>query len=262
MKFRLSFFSVFPATVFFFVCICAQSQQTLIHSHNDYQQPVPFYQAHACGANSIEADIFSSGTENELLVAHHATEFSSSRTFDNLYLKPVVEVFKRNQGKAWAASDNHLQLLIDLKTPVVPTLDILVSKLNAYPEVFDPAVNPDAVRVVISGNRPDPADFSKYPSYIYFDGRINQTYTQEELSRVPLFSEPFSDCSKWDGEGAIIDSEKKMLEALIQKAHSLGKPIRFWGAPDTITAWKVLSAMGVDFINTDQPEACTNFFRE
>jgi alkaline phosphatase len=233
----------------------------LIHSHNDYQQHVPFYQAYACNVYSIEVDVFDSGAD-ELLVAHEVSELSTARTFDDLYLEPIVGLFRRNRGKAWKESDGTFQLLIDLKTPVVPVLDILASKLNAYPEVFDPAINAHAVRVVISGNRPALSEFSKYPSYIFFDGDIEQTYTPDELRRVALFSEPFGKYSKWNGKGYIIDSEKKLLEEAIQKAHSMGKPIRFWGTPDGITAWNVFYTMGVDYINTDKPEACANFFAD
>ncbi len=31
---------------------------TKIHSHNDYNQNIPFWNAYASGANSLEADIF------------------------------------------------------------------------------------------------------------------------------------------------------------------------------------------------------------
>ena len=248
--------------VLFFFCISVHAQKVLIHSHNDYHQAVPFYRAFVCGAYSIEADIFCTEKENELLVAHDAKELPTAPTIDDLYLNPIVGIFKRNQGKPWKNSDGHFQLLVDLKTQTVPTLDILASKLKAYPEVFDPEVNPNAVRVVISGNMPAPADFHKYPSFIFFDGRFNQTYTQDELKRVLLFSEPFSAYSKWNGKGEMIDSEKKVLESLIQKAHALGKPIRFWGTPDNSTSWDVLHTMGVDFINSDNPEACANYFSE
>ena len=260
---RLFFFNgklFLPAFAFFIFCSSLKSQQELIHSHNDYHQAVPFYRAFVSGAYSIEADIYCTDKENELLVAHDRIELLTAPTLDDLYLNPIIGLYKRNQGKAWKNSDDYFQLLVDLKTPTTPTLDILASKLKAYPEVFDPAVNRHAVRVVITGNMPAPADFHKYPAFIYFDGRLNLTYSQEELKRVPLFSEPFSSYSKWKGEGEIIEAEKKVLESLIQKAHSMGKPIRFWGAPDNITAWTVLCTMGVDFVNTDQPEECANYF--
>src|SRR5690606_34484904 len=45
----------------------------------------------------------------------------------------------------------------------------------------------------------------------------------------------------------------------IHKAHSFGKPFRFWATPDSKTSWKALTDMGVDFINTDMPFACASY---
>jgi len=44
-----------------------------------------------------------------------------------------------------------------------------------------------------------------------------------------------------------------MISSVIAQAHQMNKPFRFWGVPDSKTAWKVMKEMGVDFINTDSP---------
>ena len=113
-----------------------------IHSHNDYCQRVPFYQAYSQQVYSIEADIYTNADETGLLVAHDRDELPTALTIDELYINPIVTQFKRNQGKPWADNDHTLQLMIDLKTEEHPTLDLLVKKLQQYPEVFDPSVNP------------------------------------------------------------------------------------------------------------------------
>lgn len=233
-------------------CVCGVQAQTVgIHSHNDYKRNVPFYQAYACGASSIEADVFVSPGGDDILVAHDEVELPTASTFDELYLKPAVEMYKRD-GRAY-------QLLIDPKTSAEPTLAVLVGKLAAYPEVFDPTVNTEAIRVVISGNRPAPSEFSKYPSCISFDGSLDTSYTEQQLERVAMFSDQFDNYSKWNGKGYIIDSEKEALREVIDRVHAMGKPIRFWGTPDNITAWNTFRSMGVDFINTDKPEECSIF---
>lgn len=231
-----------------------------IHSHNDYTRRLPFYQAYAQQAYSIEADIYTGKTEGELLVAHDRHELEKAATLDELYIEPIVSLYKLNGGRAWRGSENALQLLIDLKTPVHPTLDWLIAKLDRYPEVFDPSVNPYAVRVVISGNRPAPSDFTKYPSCIRFDGRIDVDYTPAQLERIALISENFRKYSVWDGKGAMAVPEKEKVMAVTDKAHAWGKPMRFWGAPDGVVAWNTFYRMGIDFINTDKPEACADFF--
>lgn len=233
-----------------------------IHSHNDYCQCVPFYQAYSQQVYSIEADIYTNSDETGLLVAHDRDELPTALTIDELYINPIVTQFKRNQGKAWANNDHTLQLMIDLKTAEHPTLDILVKKLQQYPEVFDPSANPNAVKVLITGNTPKPEDFKNYPSFIFFDGRPQYDYTPEQLERIGLVSDSFDKYSQWNGKGAIIAPEKEKLNQVINKVHNWGKPIRFWGTPDGVTAWNTFHEMGIDIINTDKPELCSDFFKD
>ena len=238
----------------------AIAQEKLIHSHNDYRQPLPFYQAYAQQLASIEADIYTTDREDELLVAHDREELDTAPTLDESYIEPIVSLYKLNNGRAWRGLDKYFVLLIDLKTPANPTLDRLIRKLQKYPEVFDPAVNPYAVRVVISGSRPDKSTFTDYPSIISFDGVLTG-YTPQQLERIHMISLNFRLFSRWNGEGSIQEDELKKLEETIAAVHALGKPVRFWSSPDGEHAWKTFHQMGIDFINTDQPEACAAFFR-
>lgn len=237
------------------------AQEVLMHSHNDYRQRVPFYQAYAQMFASIEADIYTTDKEGELLVAHDRQELPTASTIDELYLEPLVRLFGRNGGKAWKGSDKTLILLVDLKTPADPTLDYLIGKLKKHPEVFDPKVNPYAVRVVISGNRPAPEKFREYPSLVSFDGD-KVDYTPEQLERVSMISLNLRNYTRWNGKGAIRSEDSDRMYEVIDKAHALGKPIRFWGTPDGAVPWSVFHTMGVDYINTDAPEACAAFFQK
>lgn len=253
---------IFTGLLFLLIYAGAISAQTVrIHSHNDYQHRVPFYQAYAQQLASIEADIYTTEKEGELLVAHDRHELPEAPTIDDAYINPLVNLYKQNKGRAWKDSDQLLILLVDLKTPVDPTLDLLVKKLQQYPHVFDPAVNPYAVRVVISGNRPDPDQYGAYPSIISFDGSKTD-YTATQLERISMVSLNLRDYTRWNGKGMMLSDEAEKVKATIDAVHALGKPIRFWGTPDGVTAWNTFHNMGVDYINTDQPEACAAFFRD
>jgi len=81
------------------------------------------------------------------------------------------------------------------------------------------------------------------------------------LERIHLISLNFRLFSRWDGQGSIDPDELRKLEDTIAAVHAMGKPVRFWGSPDTENAWMTFHKMGIDFINTDQPEACAAFFR-
>jgi len=240
--------------------VVAQPQRVLIHSHNDYHQRVPFYEAYSQKAYTIEADVFAT-EDGAILVGHDLKELHPSRNLQTLYINPIVEVFASNDGRAWASSEDRFVLLIDLKTPAATTLQQVVELIANYPDVFDETVNPYAVSVVISGDMPDPRDFAAFPHFISFDGRLGIDYTDDQLKRIAFVSAPFSSYANWNGKDALTDTDRTRVADAIDNVHGLDKKIRFWGTPDGDTAWTTLYEMGVDIINTDQVERCTEFFR-
>ncbi len=232
--------------------LTADAQYTTLnaHSHNDYANEIPFFLAYNNHLGSIEADIF---FENgDLFVAHSASDIKPERSLDALYIQPIVKLVRENKGQAWPGNKSTFQLLIDLKTTVEPTLSGLVEKLKKYPDVFDPSVNEMAVRIVISGNRPEPSRFIKYPGFIYFDGLLNLKYDDQQLKRVALYSENLKKFTSWNGNGNMVETDKIRLQSVIDSVHSTGKKIRFWNAPDNINSWNTFMNMKIDYINTDQ----------
>jgi len=219
------------------------------HSHNDYENNPPFMLAYDNHFGSIEADIWA--VNGELYVSHNEKDIITSRTLDSLYIGPIVRIFRQNGGRAWKDNPGTFQLLIDLKTPVEPTLSLLIQKLIRYPEVFNPAKNKNAVRIVITGNRPEPGKFISYPPFVFFDGNVALKYNKKQLKRIALYSENFRNFSSWNGEGEIIEKEKVRLEGIIDSVHSLKKKIRFWNAPDLDNSWDTFVSMKIDFLNTD-----------
>lgn len=245
--------------LFLLVSIPVTAQYTTLnaHSHNDYSNDIPFWLAYYNHFGSIEADIWA--VNGELFVAHDRNDITAERTLDALYIMPLVRLFGHNNRKPWHDHAGVVQLLIDLKTPADPTLSILAAKLAKYPEVFDPKVNPAAVRIVISGNRPEASDFTSYPAFILYDGLIDGNYNKEQLERIPLFSEDLAKFTKWRGIGDMSDSDRKKLSEVIRSVHDKGKKIRFWNAPDNIAAWKTFMSLGIDFINTDHINELAEF---
>ena len=228
------------------------------HSHNDYEKPNPFFEAYKYQFGSIEADIFYLKDSKELFVAHTSAELNSKRrTLDSLYLDPLANCIRKNKGSVYPDSTRMLQLLVDIKTEAVPTLNRLIEVLREYPAL----INTSSLRIVISGNRPSPDSFYTYPSFIQFDGVIGTTYTNEALKRIPLLSASFRQFSKWNGIGIIPANERTQLSKLIREAHHLGKPVRFWAAPDTADAWKELMNLNTDYINTDKVKELSDFFK-
>ncbi len=242
-------------------CGAAAAQPpVLIHSHNDYAQRVPFYQAYAQQVSSIEADVFLH--DGQLLVGHDVEDLRADMTFEALYVEPIVTLFARNGGRAFRDSDQTLQLMVELKSETDPTLRAVAALLGRWPEVFDPEVNPAAVRVAVTGRVPAPEAFDRYPRFLGFDGAWDADYTPEQLERIALIGTNFRDFSQWNGKGTIIPAEKERLEQVIDRAHEQGKPVRFWNAPEGTTVYYTFYDMGIDYINTDNPEVCAAFFAD
>lgn len=233
----------------------ASAQKVRMHSHNDYFRTAPFYEAYSQKAESIECDMYLVG--NTFLVGHDRDKLTPERTFEELYLEPIIRVFRLNGGCAWKDEpERPIQLMIDVKSADKQAfMKALVKRLRRHRDVFDPSVNPHACKVVITGYFPHEEGCGAYPDYIFYDyGRTEDELTQEQLSHVLMFSPCFRTFSKWDGKTP--NPDLSAICEQIARAHALGKPIRFWAVPDTRLAWETLRALGVDFTNTDSPARC------
>lgn len=215
------------------------------HSHNDYMQEIPFWQAYYANFGSIEADVFL--VQGQLWVAHTEKELSADRTLENLYLDNISKQIKLNKGNIYPDAGKKLQLLIDIKQDYKTSLDALVSILRKYPEITG---NP-GIKIVITGGRPQPEEFKSYPSYLYFDGDLDKNYSADQLRRIGMFSADLPGLVKWNGKGIPRDEETAKIKNAVDKAHAKQKPVRFYGAPDFPNAWVNLMDLGVDYINTD-----------
>ena len=250
---------------FFIACIISFSTQVFAqqilytaanaHSHNDYHQQNPFFKAYQEQFGSIEADIhLRSGL---LLVGHDSADLTEKRTLENMYLAPLAKFVEENSGFAYKDTGRKLQLLIDVKTDSIATLNALTDLLRKYPAL----IKCPTLKIVISGNRPDANRFNTYPAYIWFDGVADKDYSKAELLKIAMLSDDFGKYSKWKGNGALPDSLRQSITRLVQKANGLNKPIRFWATPDFAIAWKEMISLKIDYINTDHIALLSDFFR-
>jgi alkaline phosphatase len=224
-----------------------------LHSHNDYEKLFPFHGAFNRGFGSIEADIFL--YRGRLIVAHDTAQRARGRTLDSMYLKPLDSSMLVNHGYPYPDSARSLQLLIDLKTDSTATLAQLLKELKKYPRLTAGG----KLQVVITGNRPNLADFARYPAFISFDGELHVVYPDKACSRISMLSDNFKNFSKWDGQSPLPEADSIVLAHIVTGGHALHKKVRFWNAPDNPAAWKVFMKLGVDYLNTDHINAAADF---
>lgn len=242
----------------FFACTCAAYAQPKrytvanAHSHNDYEQPTPFWTAYNEGFGSIEADIYL--YHDSLLVAHEPSELALYRSLEQYYLQPLSSCIKKNGGSVYNDKSSRLQILIDIKTEAGATLNKLIETLKKYPAL----INTKTLTFAISGNRPDEAEFNSYPSFILFDGVLSKEYAANALKKIPLLSD---NIAYYVHGNAPTREEWQHLQIAVKKAHDLKKQVRFWGTPDNMEVWKQLMALGVDYINTDHINALGAFLQ-
>lgn len=60
------------------IFLWVNGQDTVVHSHNDYVQDVPFWKAISAGVSSVEADVFL--MDGKLMVTHEKERIIDDRS--------------------------------------------------------------------------------------------------------------------------------------------------------------------------------------
>lgn len=224
------------------------------HAHNDYMHPVPFYTAWNAGFGSIEADVFP--VNGVLLVSHSKEALQPGRTLDRLYLHPLLTELQKHP-------DRKVNLLIDIKEKYKESLQLLLSELGPLKKYLVSEKEPGKqVTILISGERPPPSEYKNYPGYLFFDDDLRKAHKPDEWKRVGLVSLSLERYSHWNGEGPLPDSDRIVIQHVIDSVHGAGKKIRFWAAPDNENSWQTQMDLGVDFIGTDKINTLAAFLRK
>ncbi len=231
-----------------------QSDGFKLHAHNDYLRNVPFWEALAAGCASIEVDVILQ--DGQLMAAHEVQSIQEGRTLTSLYLDPI------SHAKKLGIRDGvEFSLLVDFKTEAYATMEVLLAELRGFEPLLYSPDNPSGLKLVISGNRPKVEDYIHYPDYILFD--YQDTTLDESLPwhKIAMVSLSFRQFSKWNGKGRMVAVEKDNLLSFITQVHSFDRPVRFWGSPDSKSAWKAFADLGVDYINTDTPAEARQYLQ-
>lgn len=256
------------AAVILMMLATAQAEVTALpgaHAHNDYLHRRPLLDALSHGFTSVEADVFLVG--DELCVAHEASEIKPKRTLRSLYLDPLRQRMKDNDGGIYPGLARFI-LLIDLKSAAEPTYLKLHEILAQYTDLvtsFGPQGRRDrAVLVIVSGNRPLDLMRSQPTRFAGCDGRLTDLDSELPADLLPLISDHWGRNFTWRGEGPMPEAERQKLAHIVETAHAKGRLVRFWATPDVRSPardalWEQLLAAGVDLLNTDDLEGLQRF---
>lgn len=258
-----------------------------LHSHNDYWRPLPFYSALSSGAISIEADVWL--YNDTLHVGHEESALTPERTFDALYVQPILDVLRRQNpdsdfvlgedkptknGVFDTSAGQTLYLYVDLKTDGEETFPYVVEALEplrsaGYLTTFNgTAVTPGAITIIGTGNTPlsqiqntSPRDYFYDAPLPYLNTTFSNITSDVSLTANWAFSNAFGEFRGLE----LNASQAETLRMQVEGAHDKGLLVRYWDTPGwpvgtRNAAWRILWEAGVDLINVDDLQAGANFW--
>jgi len=256
-----------------------------IHSHNDYWRDVPLLTAISFGVASVEADVWLiNGT---LMVGHEMAALTKARTFDSLYVQPLLSTingmnpkdpFTANQttpnGVFDTASGVPLQLLVDIKTDGVQALPFVLAALEplrsaGYLTTFaNGTMTLRPVLVIGTGNSPLEPIKALEPRDFFFDAPLTElsvpSNTTWSPTLSPIASTDYATAVGWSGIGNITDAQRANITKFVHDAQSRGINSRFWDTPGwpifaRNAIWHELLNDGAFWLNADDLEAASSF---
>ena len=211
-----------------------------VHSHNDYQQRHPLYDALDVGLYSVEADIWLE--HGKVLISHLGFSFKGS--LEDLYLKPLQERVDR-LGSVYG-DDRPFILWIDIKQSQ-EALEKAFSKILAkYPmltQFTDQGVKPGAVTVILTGDVAPKTEYTNHTALRYAcrDSKIYNDRDPHADLRWQWYSLKWSSWMK--------DSSK--LAVLVSRIHRKGRKVRLWDVPTSETIWRAAFDAQTDLVGAD-----------
>ena len=225
-------------------------------SHNDYWRPKPLLDALSYRFNCVEADLWL--VDGQLYVAHSRSEIDKANTFEDMYLKPLSEIIKKNGGKVYSGSIKPFFLMVDCKTSGEEMYPVLEKIMDSYKEMFSSVNNEEykegAVLLFFSGNRPYNTLTGESVRLAFLDGTVSELNKGIPAYLMPVVSNNYREYFTWNGRGEMPEDQLQKMRDIINQTHKEGKLLRWWGAPETKIFRQLLLKEGVDLLGTDDLE--------
>ena len=234
------------------------------HSHNDYLHQKPLWEAISHAFASIEVDIHL--VDGALLVGHD-DDLDVTKTLQSLYLDPLRDYVREHNDRIYP-SPHSLVLLIDIKSDAKSTYEALRGVLSQYSDMLtsysEASVQPRAIAVIVSGNRPRELMMNEVVRFATYDGRVADLNAEVPANFISLISDNWENHFEWRGLGSLSDPDHLQLAQIVQAAHRRGYHLRFWNTPSPENGsvedvWSQLLDAGVDLMNIDDLKAYRYF---
>ncbi|KAL1957023.1 hypothetical protein VTO42DRAFT_6400 [Malbranchea cinnamomea] len=260
-----------------------------VHSHNDYWRTVPFYSALAAGCISIEADVWL--YDDVLYVGHDQSSLTPLRTFESLYIEPILDVLRgqnptneflsepTRNGVFDTSTSQTLYLFVDLKTDGHKTWPRVVEALQPLRDAGyltrvenNETYIPGPVTVIGTGNTPLDLVAPVADRDYFFDAPLAELDSPKfkDITRLisPIASTSFAravgDLSG-DDEEFLDTKQLETIRSQISTAKERNIGARYWQTPGwpirlRNAVWRTLLREGVALLNVDDLEATEEYF--
>ncbi|KAE8352753.1 histone acetylation protein-domain-containing protein [Aspergillus coremiiformis] len=182
-----------------------------VHSHNDYWRDLPFYTGLSKGCISTEADVWLyNGT---LYVGHDESSLTEERTFESLYINPMLDVLRRQNPKSRfvtsptkngvfdTTTSQTLYFFIDVKTSGPETFKAAISALEPLRQegylttLKDKTVTSGPITVIGTGNTPFDMVGPVANRDYFFDAHLDALEENPEITSLiaPIASTSFQE---------------------------------------------------------------------
>jgi len=250
------------------------------HSHNDYWRRVPLFSAIYAGCTGVEADVWL--RKEDLFVGHDTASLQPNRTFQSLYVNPLVDILARQNpstefyygtknGVFDTNPEQTLVLLIDLKTDGHETWPWVMKQLDPLRErgwlsySQDGQFHQGPITVVGTGNTPFELILG---NSTYRDAFFDAPLDRLENSTYDATNSYYASVNFWNAIGAVWwkggpnDGQKDKIRAMLREARDRGLKSRYWGLPAWPIhvrnfVWQVLVEEDIGMLNVDDLDAAT-----
>jgi hypothetical protein len=252
------------------------------HSHNDYWRKVPLFSAIYAGCTGVEADVWL--RDGDLLVGHDTASLQVNRTFQSLYVNPLVEILTHQNpttpyytgttnGVFDVDRDQTLVLLVDVKSGGPETWPWVVKQLGPLRDKGWLSYSKDGefhqrpITVVGTGNTPFDL-IAGNSSSDYRDAFFDAPLDKLENSPYNSTNSYYASVNFWNAIGAVwwrggpSDGQLESIRKQLREASTRGLKSRYWGLPSwpihvRNIIWEVLIAEGIGMLNVDDLDAAT-----
>ncbi len=225
------------------------------HSHNDYEQRTPLFDALKHGYTSIEVDI--QYHEDKLAVAHDPEDLNSKPSLRDLYLSPLDSIIQVHEGTIFKDDSTTLILMIDLKEEKQRTLKKLATLLDDYKMHLYKRHNGlqtwGPLKVLLSGDPPLSTLQELNRSYFFIDGRVDIIYPSALVNMVDRISASYA--LVWNAA-----DRDQSIRDLAKWSRDYNRKLRFWATPDKPELWQKLNDLKVDWISVDDLKGYRDFY--